>query len=532
MDLFSKLFKPKEKDNAKEKPKEKGSADLRKNLKFFKERLKDCDDVVYREFSVGSKSQYSFAIIYVDGMVDKTLINEEILKSLMLEATRSRPSPGLFSDNIYSLTLKGAITSGEVKEEEYLDKAMDSALSGDTLLLVDGYRKVIVIGSKGWPNRGVQEPQTESVVRGPREGFSETLRINTSLLRRRLKDSNLKIKQLKLGKQSKTDIAVAYMDNIVDRGVLEEVERRLETIDIDGVLDSGYIEQMIEDNWLSPFPQVQNTERPDKVAAALLEGRVAVMCDNTPFVLLVPATLNILFQASEDYYERWLIASAIRILRYISASISYLFPAIYIAITSYHPGLIPTDLALYIAGTRTTVPFPAYIEALLMEATLELLREAGIRLPGPIGQTIGIVGGLVIGTAAVDAGLVSPIMVIIVAVTAIASFAISSYNIGIPFRMLRFALMLLASILGLYGIMIGILVTLIHLCSLKSFGVPYLSPLVGTPYHELKDSLIKAPRISMHKRPGSLAGANQVRLRDERREGPEKGGKNKNGKKR
>ncbi|MBA1334823.1 MAG: Nutrient germinant receptor inner membrane subunit A (GerKA/GerAA/GerBA) [Firmicutes bacterium] len=532
MDLLNKLFKPKKKDDTKEMPREKGFADLRKNLQFFKERLKDCDDVVYREFSVGSKSQYGFAIIYVDGMVDKFLINEEILKSLMLEVTRSRPSPGLFSDNIYSLTLKGAVTSGEVKEEEYLDKAMTSLLSGDTLLLVDGYRKVIVIGSKGWTNRGVQEPQTESVVRGPREGFSETLRINTSLLRRRLKDPNLKIKQLQMGKQSKTDIAVAYMDNIVNRGVLEEVNRRLEAIDIDGVMDSGYIEQMIEDNWFSPFPQVQNTERPDKVAAALLEGRVAIICDNTPFVLLVPATLNILFQASEDYYERWFVASAIRLLRYVSASVSYLFPAVYIAITSYHPGLIPTDLALYIAGTRSTVPFPAFIEALLMEATLELLREAGIRLPGPIGQTIGIVGGLVIGTAAVDAGLVSPIMVIIVSLTAIASFTISSYNIAIPFRLLRFMLMLLALILGLYGIMIGILITLVHLCSLKSFGVPYLSPLVGTPYYELKDSFIKAPRISMQKRPESLSGGNDVRLRDKRREGPGKGGKSENGKKR
>lgn len=532
MGLLDKLLKGKKKEKSPDKPKDKGFHDLDKNLNYFKDKLKDCDDIVYREFRVGSKQQYGFALIYVDGLIDKTLVNEEVLKSLMVESRQAKPAPGLFSNDIYDLALRGAVTSGEVKEEEYLDRAITSLLSGDTLLLVDGYNKIIVIGSRGWANRGVQEPQTESVIRGPREGFSETLRINTSLVRRRLRDPNLKIKQMKVGKQSKTDVAVAYMDNMVDRGVLKEVKRRLDAIDTDGILDSGYIEQFIEDNWLSPFPQVQNTERPDKAAAALLEGRVAIICDNTPFVLLVPATLNILFQSSEDYYDRWLIASAIRVLRYIAASVSLLFPAIYIAITSYHPGLIPTHLALHIAGTRAGVPFPAFIEAFIMEATLELLREAGVRLPGPIGQTIGIVGGLVIGQAAVEARLVSPIMVIIVALTAIASFAIPTHSSAIALRMVRFPVMVLAAIFGLYGIMIGILIILTHLCSLKSFGIPYLSPLVGTPYYELKDSVIKAPRISMHSRPESMIGDNKTRLKDKRPEGEEKGGKNSNGRKR
>ena len=240
---------------------------------------------------------------------------------------------------------------------------------------------------------------------------------------------------------------------------------------------------------------------------------MAIITDNTPFVLLVPATLNILFQSSEDYYERWYIASFIRVLRYVSAFVSLVLPAVYIAITSYHPGLIPTDLALYIAGTRTGVPFPAFIEAVVMELTLELLREAGIRLPGPIGQTIGIVGGLVIGQAAVQAGLVSPIMVIVVAITAIASFALSSYSLGIAFRILRFFIITLSAVLGLYGLMLGVLIILVHLCSLKSFGVPYLSPLVGNTYYEMGDSFVRVPQIAMHKRPKTLSGADVIRIR-------------------
>ena len=504
------------KDNKKpeqDQPRDRAFSSLDKNLGYFKDKLEDCDDVVYREFRVGSKQQYGFALIFVDGLIDRDMINEEVLKSLMLDIRRANMNPGVFSRNIFTLAFNGAVTTGEVEEEEYLDRAIVSLLAGDSLLLIDGYKKVIVIGSKGWPNRGVQEPQTEAVIRGSRDGFSETLRTNTALLRRRLRDPGLKIKQIRLGVRSKTDVAIAYMDSIVDKNVLYEVEKRLRSINMDGILESGYIEQFIEDSWYSPFPQVQNTERPDSTAAAILEGRVAIITDNTPFVLLVPVTINMLFQSAEDYYERWFIASFIRIMRYVSAFISLTLPAIYIAITSYHPGLIPTDLALYIAGTRTGVPFPAFIEAVIMEMTLELLREAGIRLPGPIGQTIGIVGGLVIGQAAVQAGLVSPIMVIVVAVTAISSFALSSYSIGISFRFLRFFLIALSAAFGLFGVMLGLLIMLTHLCSLKSFGIPYLSPLVGNTYYEMGDSFIRVPLIAMHRRPKTLSGRNMIRIR-------------------
>lgn len=504
--------------------KDKASSSLDKNLRYLKDKLEDCDDIVYREFRVGNRQQFRFVLVYVDGLIDRDMIDQEVLNSLMLQARQANLSPGILTGDVFSLALRSALTTGEVKEEEYIDKSMISLLSGDSLVLVDGFKKVLVIGSKGWPSRGVQEPQTEVVIRGSRDGFTETMRVNTALLRRRLRDPNLKIKQIKVGVRTRTDIAIAYMDNIVDKNVLEQVENRLESINIDAVLESGYLEEFIEDSWHSPFPQVQNTERPDRVAAALLEGRVAIITDNTPFVLLVPVTLNILFQSAEDYYERWFIGSFIRILRYVSALISLVLPAGYIAITSYHPGLMPSDLALYIAGTRIGVPFPAFLEAVIMELTLELLREAGVRLPGPIGQTIGIVGGLVIGQAAVQAGLVSPIMVIVVAITAISSFALSSYSIGISFRILRFALIIFSAVLGLYGLMLGLLIILVHLCSLKSFGIPYLSPLVGNTYYELEDSFIRVPLITMHRRPKTLAGANMIRIRNKEAIGPFSGG--------
>ncbi len=491
---------------------------LDRNLAYFREKLKDCDDVVYREFNVGDRQQYSFATIYVDGMIDKILVSEDVLKSLMLDARQADPAPGRAGRDVYSMALREAISTGEVKEEEYLDEAMTSLLSGDTLLMMDGFDRIIVIGSKGWVNRGVQEPGTESVIRGPRDGFSETLRINTCLVRRRIKDPDLKMKHIIMGRYTKTHVVLAYMDNLVNRRVLEQVRKRLDAINVDAVLESGYVEQFIEDRWYSPLPQVQNTERPDAVAAALLEGRVALITDNTPFVLLVPATLNILFQSPEDYYTRWLIATAVRWVRYLGASISLLLPGIYIAIISYHPGLIPTQLALYIAGTRSGVPFPAFLEALIMESTLELLREAGVRLPGPIGQTIGIVGGLVIGQAAVEAGLVSPITVIIVAVTAIASFAIPHYNLAIGFRLVRFLFILGAAIFGLYGITLTLLIFTVHLCSLKSFGIPYLSPYVSSELTELKDSFVRAPLLSMHRRPRSLSKADNTRMTDRRRD--------------
>jgi len=382
----------------------------------------------------------------------------------------------------------------------------------------------LVISTRGWEKRGVEEPSTEAVIRGPRDGFTETYRTNVALVRRRLKDPNLKVKTIKLGRHTRTDVGIMYIKGVAKPSIVDEVLKRLNTIDISCVLESGYIEQMIEGDWLSPFPQLRRTERPDVVAASLVEGNVAILCDNTPFALLAPTTFLSLFQSPEDYYERWYIVSMIRILRFIAGFFAFTFPSLYIAMTTFHPGMLPTDLVLSIAAAREGVPFSAVLETLIMIVSLEVLREAGVRLPGPIGQTIGIVGGLVVGEAAVRASIVSPIMVIVVAINAISSFAIPNYSVAISFRLLTFIMIALASIAGLYGIMLGLLGLTIHLVTLKSFGAHYLSPFVSFRFSESKDNIIRGPLPSMEIRPGYTRPQDFDRINDRRHDTIDKAG--------
>jgi spore germination protein len=305
-----------------------------------------------------------------------------------------------------------------------------------------------------------------------------------------------------------------YIEDLVRPQVLREIEERLSYFKIDSVLESGTLEQMIETQWYSPFPQSQVTQRPDKVASAILEGRVAIVVDNTPFVLLLPTTMNCFFQSSEDYYQRWYVMSFVRILRYCAAFLSFAIPGFYIALTTFHPSMIPTPLIFSIAAAREGVPFPALVEVLIMEIAFELLREAGVRLPAPIGNTIGIVGGLIVGQAVVQANLVSPIIVIIVALTAISSFAIPSYSLTSAFRMIKYLIIILSSFLGFLGFWLGILIVLTHLVSLKSMDIPYLSPYVAREVNnqDLKDSLIRMPTFMNRLRPVFTTTNNKVRL--------------------
>ncbi|MDK2917785.1 MAG: spore germination protein [Candidatus Petromonas sp.] len=512
MGFYEELFAPEEDKRNKIKI----TKSLDQNLGKVKEILNNCDDVIYREFSVGKGQKLKFATIYAEGLADKNLVNEYVLKNLMILARMTDPDVNTIREKVYDLIKDGVLSVSDLKEIEDINLVVDNILTGETVLLIDKWNKAIVIASKGWPMRSVSEPETEAVIRGSREGFVETMRVNTSLVRRRIRDPKFKIKQMQIGKRSKTDIAVLFIDEIVNKDILKKVVRRLKNIDIDGILESGYIEQLLEDNWRSPFPQIQSTERPEKVVGALYEGKIGIIVDNTPFALIIPTTFNSLLQSVEDYNERFLIGNAIRILRYVAVITSLFLPSLYIAMTSYHPGMIPTELALYIAGSRDGVPFPSFIEAFIMEFSLELLREAGIRLPGPIGATIGIVGGLVLGQAAVEAGIVSSLMVIIVALTAIAAYTTPSYSFAIGFRLLRFVYMGFAAVLGLYGVMLAFLITLTHLCNLKSFGVPYLTPfnIYNISLKDFKDTLFKAPLHKMKKRPEFIAKDDKDRLVD------------------
>ena len=393
--------------------------------------------------------------------------------------------------------------------------AVKGILQGDTAIFIDGQRKALMLSTKKYPARGVGNPEKESGLKGPKDSFNENLRVNTALIRRRIKDPKLKLVQRETGQRTRTVYGIMYMEDLVREELLERVDEKLNSFVIDGILDSGMLVHLLEDKWYSPFPQVQTTERPDKAASAILEGRVVLVVDNSPEVLILPATLNSFFQAADDYYNRFAVGTFARIIRYIAAYISVLLPGLYVAVTCFYPQVLPTDFLLAIVGARNNVTFPVVVEVLLMEFLFELLREAGIRLPGQMGNTIGVVGGLIVGQAAVDASLVSTIVVIVVALTAICSFAIPNEEFASTFRLLKFVNIVLGAVLGLYGILLGILVIQIHLASLESFGIPYMLPLAaGTIDNgvEYQDFVLRKPVFSMRKRPVYTRAGKRLRF--------------------
>ncbi|MEH7123782.1 spore germination protein [Bacillus sp. JJ1773] len=485
-------------------------SNLQANLDSIKRLLNSPDDLIQRVFTLGN-SEHKCAIVCIDGLVDKDIINNQIIKNIQLGIPNAKEDIPSSGEDILKELKNGVISNDGLQTADTFDQVMLAILSGDTALLVNGTNKVLIVGSKGWETRSIEEPATESLVRGPREGFTENIRTNTMMIRRHIRDPNLRFESYKVGRRSKKDLIVCYVEGIVHPDILAEVNRRLKAIDIDDAPESGTIEQWIEDSFFSPFPQVLHTERPDKATSSLLQGKVAILLDGTPFVLIAPTTLVSLFQSPEDYYERWFIGSLLRMLRFIAAFFAIFLPAIYISLVSFHQGMIPSKLAFSIAASREGVPFPAIIEAFMMEATLELLREAGVRLPKPIGQTIGIVGGLVIGDAAVQAGIVSPIMIMVVAVTAISSFAIPSYSAGIAFRILRFGTMLAAGFFGLYGIVLVYIMISIHIARLTSFGIPYSAPYSPTFKDDWKDIVFRAPITLLTKRPQYLQTEDDTR---------------------
>ncbi|AXI11084.1 spore germination protein [Oceanobacillus zhaokaii] len=467
--------------------------ELKENLNNIKTLLDKPNDLVIRETSLGG-TDYKCAIVYLSGLVDQNLVNNNILK--VIQSNKSEIDSSRI-DEVFQEII--AIT--DIKKGNKFDEVIYSLLSGSTLFYLDGMDTVLILATSGREERSIEEPQSEALIRGPREGFVESVQTNIALIRQDIKNPNLRFKSHDVGKISKRTIVVSYIDGIVNPIILQEVNRRLKSIDLDVVSESGFVEQWIEDSFLSPFPQMINTERPDRVSSALLQGKVGILVDGTPFALIAPITYSETLKSLEDYYERWIVGTLIRLLRYVGTFIALFLPAIYIALVSYHQGLIPTQLAFSIATTREGVPFPSFVEAMLMIITMEILQEAGARLPKNLGQTIGIVGGLVIGESAVSANIVSPIMVIVVALTAISSFTNPSYSAGIGFRMLRFFFMIAAAIFGLYGIILAYIMLNIHIVNLKSFGIPYSTPFAPALLKDWKDSAIRAPITMLEKQP-------------------------------
>ncbi|MEC0127949.1 spore germination protein [Paenibacillus pabuli] len=468
-----------------------------------KARLLGVADMIYQPFQVGP---FHCELIYIQSIVDTPTMREAIIKPLLEEASRNEMDP-LFITRV----MTGSFFTLNSHHSESAEAIVDDIVSGNAALYIEGISGMIHFALQNYQRRSVPESTNEVVIVGPQEAFIEDVHVNMSLLRHKIKHPDLKMIKFTIGKYTKTEVFVVYIQGLCTADILENVLESLGNIDMDSSLGVSYLSEFLEDHPLSPFPQYQYTERPDTVAAALVEGRIGVMQDGTPFSLLLPVTFFSLMQSSEDYYQRFHSASFIRIIRLLFAFIAFLLPSFYVAVTTFHPEIIPTNLLITIASARENIPFPALIEALIMEVTFEGLREAGIRIPKPLGQTVSIIGGIVIGQAAVQAGIVSAPLVIVVSITGVAAFIIPHFELGLAFRLLRFPVLFMGGTLGLFGIVISIYLIYWYMVSLRSFGVPYMQPFAPLVLRDIKDTIVRVPWFLMKKRPAAYVDTDEER---------------------
>ncbi|MDD6639100.1 MAG: spore germination protein [Lachnospiraceae bacterium] len=486
------------------------STDLQLNIDRYQRLFADCADIKMRRMALGQNKSRECFIAYIEVSVSNMLLETTALGRALAYLGEAP------DEEVNSVLDKNAMGISDVTPFLYVEDAAQGMLTGDAILFVDGYDKALKIADKGYPGAAIKEPDSEKSIRGSREGFTDSIKMNTALIRKRLRSTRVRVKELEQGVRSHTKVDMVYMQDLANPMVLEEIQKRLEAYEIDGVLDSGVIEQLAERKWYSPFPQFQTTQRPDRAALAVMEGRVVVLSDNSPVALILPTDFNSFIKTSDDYYNRFEEATFARILRYFAVFFSMALPGLYLAVTNFHTQILPTPLLLSFWEARIGVPFPAALEVILMELSFELLREAGVRLPGAMGNTIGIVGGLIIGQAAVDANIVSPIVVIVVAFTALCSFSIPNEEFAFSFRILKFFLIIMSAWLGFFGLLVGLLVILIHLSRLKSFGIPYLMPFVGADlsgYEDERDSIWRAPFRRLTHRPIYANEKERVKLK-------------------
>lgn len=486
------------------------STDLQLNIDRYQRLFADCADIKMRRMALGQNKSRECFIAYIEVSVSNMLLETTALGRALAYLGEAP------DEEVNSVLDKNAMGISDVTPFLYVEDAAQGMLTGDAILFVDGYDKALKIADKGYPGAAIKEPDSEKSIRGSREGFTDSIKMNTALIRKRLRSTRVRVKELEQGVRSHTKVDLVYMQDLANPMVLEEIQKRLEAYEIDGVLDSGVIEQLAERKWYSPFPQFQTTQRPDRAALAVMEGRVVVLSDNSPVALILPTDFNSFIKTSDDYYNRFEEATFARILRYFAVFFSMALPGLYLAVTNFHTQILPTPLLLSFWEARIGVPFPAALEVILMELSFELLREAGVRLPGAMGNTIGIVGGLIIGQAAVDANIVSPIVVIVVAFTALCSFSIPNEEFAFSFRILKFFLIIMSAWLGFFGLLVGLLVILIHLSRLMSFGIPYLMPFVGADlsgYEDERDSIWRAPFRRLTHRPIYANEKERVKLK-------------------
>ncbi|MFS0919414.1 spore germination protein [Brevibacillus sp. 179-C 1.1 NHS] len=459
------------------------SPSLQKNKEYIQNQLFQSSDLKWRSIRF---NQMEGLIVFLESLADQQRIQNEIIQPL------EEKKEGIVDE---------IITSVNKTRKSDLSQLPQALVQGNCVLMLEGTADAFVVGVAADYKRSISEPVNEGVIRGAHDGFIEHLITNLYLVRKRIGNPNLVARYYQVGTESKTKLALLFMQNLANPDLVKEVDSRLRSILMDNTLSPGFIAELIEDKPFSIFPQILFTERPDRAVAHLMEGRVVILTDEDPSALILPVTFFAFYQTPDDYHSRWIVGSFLRLIRLFSFITSFLVPALYIAVVGFHPEILPTDLIFTVKSSIDRVPFPPIVEAFLMQITLEVLREAGIRLPSRVGQTIGIVGGLVIGESVVRAGLVSYPMVIVVALTAISSFVAPSNEISTASRILGFPLMILAAMFGLIGIMFGLLFLLIHLCKLESFGTAYFAPVMPLRIKDLKDTFVRFPIWSLNQRP-------------------------------
>ncbi|MFD0693769.1 spore germination protein [Paenibacillus sp. GCM10027628] len=490
--LFSSWFGRKKYHSVPEKGNQQSSdtisAVLAQNITYLNGQFSKTPDLVVRHFII-KQSGNQAALVYLNGLVDKSAINNNVLRPLQFEAG-SGNAIGDITVNV-----------GQIQTLYTWPHIEIAILQGHSVLFVQGQTEVIALGTQGWPQRALEDPQLEASLKGAHQGFAESGGQNVALIRRYIQNRELKIKEMIVGRRGNTVLSILYLEDVAHPEVLTELEDRIQKLDVDVIINTGELAELIEDNPFSPFPQFITTERPDAAASQILQGRFVVVVDRSPSVLIAPVGFMSFFQNVDDYSTRWSIASFIRLLRIFAFFIAVFLPAFYIAVISFNFEIIPVKLLLTIGEVRGRVPFPPFVEAIFMEVTLEMMREAGVRLPAPVGQTVGIVGGIVIGQAIVQAGLISNVMVIVVAFTAISSFILPNYDMVAAVRLIRFAMMIAASMFGIVGIVIGFMTMIGHLIALESLGTPYGTPFAPVRFADWKDSFLRLPLWKMVKRP-------------------------------
>lgn len=494
-ELFDKENIPKKYDSA-----------LEKNIKSLENVFHQTVDFKKVPLKIGHQDAY---LCYLTTTLSKNDLNLQILEPL-----RDAYKRDVEVKSIESIreTFFPAVSYEYV---DSLSQVIWEMLNGSAILMIDKCKRALALNIGGTEKRSITEPSTQTIVRGPKDSFVEDMQVNMGLVRKRIKNPRLVFEEFVVGNDSNTKLALCYMKEIVNEDILSELRSRIKKIEASALLDTGNIEELITDSSYTFFPLLFNTERPDSTSGNILEGKIAIFLEGTPFVLIAPAVFTDFFQSSEDYYQPYFLTTFIRVIRYVSFMITLTLPSLYVAIVTYHQELIPTTLLINIQSQRESVPFPAVIELLIMEFTFEVLREAGIRMPRVVGQTLSIVGALVIGQAAVEAGLVSNVLVIVVAFSAIASFVSPVFNFSIAARLIRFILILMASIMGLYGILLTLVIMVTHLVGLRSFGVPYLTPVAPFKLKDQKDVFARFPFWTNTTRPSYLRTSAPVKMKNQ-----------------